>query len=561
MASRRRVTGVAGGFFAGTLLVLLSACNSPAVSQPAPAAPEGAELQQAAAEKTVTCEPGKEAWRSPGPPKRGGTLVLGADVFEHMDMTKSGRTSLGAMPQVYNTLVRYRGCFSSDTTMVPSLAASWQVSPDGRAWTLKLRQDVKWQNLPPVNGRQFTSADVAWMIELQKQEGVLRSYWEDVTHEEPDAFTIVLRTPEPQADFLLKVGAPTNLMMPREIKEQYGDFKTVAVGTGAFMVKDFRPAQGEMVLAPNPGYYDKGDDGAPLPYVSEVRSQAFADYTSQLAALRAGQIDTTSTFGLRKLDADALRGSSIRPWDFLAFAPQSLWFNLTRAPWNDPAVRKAVALAINQEELIDVNHGGAVYTGFIPVSLVDYAWSQEKLKEKFKPDPAEAKRRLAALGVAAPGRELDFKTCTAGAEEAEVVQRQLADVGLPSKLEVVAGACSPVQAKLDYDVAWTGVSGAPFPGYWVGEFVRTGNSRNTMMLSDPQVDALAAAQEGEMDPAKRKRLIDQAQERLYELMPYHPAITRVFYHALSCRVRNYLQMQPAYNPPSAVYAWIDTSGC
>lgn len=546
------------GIFAAALLI--SGCAQAGPTQQS-GAPEAAQIQQAAVENPAACVPGKEVWRSPGPPKRGGTLVRGADLFEHMDMTKGGRTSNSAMPQVYNTLVQYRGCFASDTVMVPSLAASWQVSSDGKTWTLQLRQDVKWQNLPPVNGRGFTSADVAWMIEEQKRGGVLQSYWQDVAHEEPDPHTVVLRTAEAQADFLGKVGAPTNLMMPREIKEQYGDFRTVAVGTGAFMVKEFKPVQGELVVEPNPSYYDKGDDGQPLPYVSQVRAVAFADYTAQLAALRAGQIDSTSTFGLRKLDADALRQTGLRPWDFLAFAPQSLWFNLTRKPWDSTEVRKAVGLAIDQEDLIAVNRGGATYTGYIPPSLVEYAWPQEKLKQKFKPDPERAKRLLAELGVSGTGRELDLKTCTAGAEEAEVVQKQLAAVGLPSKLEVIAGACSPVQEKLDYDVAWTGVTGVPFPGYWVNDFVRTGSSRNSMKLSDPQVDALGKAQEGEMDPVKRKQIIEQAQERLYEVFPYHPAITRVFYHAVSCRVRNYVQMQPAYNPPSAVNAWIDPTGC
>ena len=76
-----------------------------------------------------------------------------------------------------------------------------------------------------------------------------------------------------------------------------------------------------------------------------------------------------------------------------------------------------------------------------------------------------------------------------------------------------------------------------------------------------QESALANAQEGEMDPVKRKQIIDQAQDRLYELMPYHPAISRIFYHAVSCRVRNYIQIQPGYNAPSPVYAWIDPTGC
>ncbi len=489
-------------------------------------------------------------------------MVRGGDVFEHMDETKPGRTARGAMPQVYNTLVQFRGCFPSDTAMVPGLASSWQISEDGQTWTFKLRDDVKWQNVPPVNGRSFVSADVGWMIDLQKREGVLQSFWRDVAHSEPDAHTVALKLAQADADFLEKMGNPSNWMMPREIKEQYGDFKTVAAGTGAFIVAEFKAAQGQLVLRPNPDYFDMGADGKRLPYVDEVRGIGFSDYTAQFAALRAGQIDSTSTFGLRKLDADAMRQSQpkMRFWEMLAFAPQALWFNLSRKPFDDVRVRKAVALAIPPEDLIDVNRGGAAYAGFVPASLVDWAWSQDKLKEKFKADPDRAKRLLADLAVSNTN-ELDLKTCTAGAEEAEVVQRNLQAVGLRSKLTVEAGACGPVQEKRDYDLAWTGVSGILFPGYWAGDFVRTGSSQNTMLFSDPQLDSLAAAQQREFEPRTRRQIIDQIQDRLYDLMPYYPPIGRIFYHAVSCRTHNYMQIQPGYNTPAAVYAWLDPEGC
>src|SRR5207237_4557088 len=98
-----------------TAVLFMTGCVQAA---PKTAAPSAAEVQQNAADNPADCVPGKEVWRSPGPPKRGGTLVRGADIVDHMDMTKTGRTAQGSMPQVYNTLVQYRGCFSSDTAMV-----------------------------------------------------------------------------------------------------------------------------------------------------------------------------------------------------------------------------------------------------------------------------------------------------------------------------------------------------------------------------------------------------------------------------------------------------------
>ncbi len=541
-------------------VLVLSAC-APGGAGSGPA-PDAAQVRSAEGAGSGACEPGKEVWRSPGPPTRGGTLVRAVSGFDHLDMTKPGLTALGATPQVYNSLIRFRGCFPSDTAMVPSLARAWEISPDGRAWTFKLRDDVKWQNRPPVNGRSFTSADVGKMIDLQKKEGVLRTYWIDVTNEQPDDHTVVLRTAEPQADLLGKVGAPANVIMPQEIREAYGDFKSVAVGTGAFMVKSFKPGQ-EVVLEPNPDYYENGDDGKRLPYLDEVRAIFFGDTAAELAALRAGRIDSTTTFGLRKLDADALRQSQpkMRPWEMRAFAPQALWFNLSRKPFDDVRVRRAAALAIDVDDLIAVNRGGAGYNGYVPVSLTEYAWPHDKLRQKFKADPERARRLLAEAGFPSGTPEFELFAQSSGAEEAEVVQRHLEAVGLRSKITVIPGTFTATWQKRDYDLAWSGIGGVLFPGYWAGDLIRTGSPLNYMMFSDPELDKLADAQAREMDPVRRKHLIDQIQDRLYDLMLYYPPINRAFYHFVSCRVRNHIQIQPGYNSPAVLYAWIDTAGC
>ena len=82
-----------------------------------------------------------------------------------------------------------------------------------------------------------------------------------------------------------------------------------------------------------------------------------------------------------------------------------------------------------------------------------------------------------------------------------------------------------------------------------------------MQFSDAQIDVLADAQQREFEPVKRRQIIDQVQERLHDLMPYYTPIGRIFYHALSCRTRNYVQIQPGYNTPGPLYAWLDTTGC
>jgi ABC-type transport system substrate-binding protein len=80
-------------------------------------------------------------------------------------------------------------------------------------------------------------------------------------------------------------------------------------------------------------------------------------------------------------------------------------------------------------------------------------------------------------------------------------------------------------------------------------------------VNDAQVQSLGLAQAREMDPIKRKQTLDQIQDRLYDLMPYVPMVSRLYYHVTSCRLQNARRAVPSYNHPMVKEAWIDTSGC
>ncbi|HTE83101.1 MAG TPA: ABC transporter substrate-binding protein [Dehalococcoidia bacterium] len=204
---RRSVLKIAG---AGAALPLLAACGTRtptrgSAGSGAPAAPKDLAVGP---DQAYDCTPGKEAWRSPGPPKRGGTLVKASLDFSHLDPTTPGGAANEVAPQVYNTLLSFRGCFFEDTFLNPDLAKSWTASQDGLTWTLHLREDARWHDKPPLNGRAFTSGDVAWMLEYQKAGGLGRNFWAGVDkHQEPDRNTIVLTLKSPDAEYQVCIGA------------------------------------------------------------------------------------------------------------------------------------------------------------------------------------------------------------------------------------------------------------------------------------------------------------------------------------------------------------------
>lgn len=551
-------------FIVPAILLALSAAACAGPVRPDQGGATGEELAQQARERAgeYKCDEGKEYWRGQSAPKRGGTWRWDNQTV-HLDVSApDGRWWYHG--GAYEYLVKPRACYYNDMAMVPDLATSWEVSPDGLIWTLKLRDNVKWHNLPPVNGRAFSSADVAWTIEHHKAGAGLRTFWEPVSYQTPDATTVVLRLKEPNADFLNLLATEQNVMLPREVKEQRGDFKNTMVGTGPFQLKDYKPTT-HVIWERNPNYYVMGSDGKPLPYMDEINQASLADEAARVAAFRAGQIDRNTNGGFFKLDADPIKQNKalkVRSYDNPAANMYAVWMRAGEAPWNDVRVRKAVSLAIDRDDIIAALAGGGVQQGFLPSAVGgDYAWPPEKIKAAFKPDPVQAKKLLAEAGHGAGIGPFAIKTAGNYGQMVEVIQKQLEAVGIKVTLEIAPGsAVTPVLARRDFELGYGPWSGGRLPSFWLGEIFQAGSPRNITGYSDPRLDQLAAAQMRELDPSKRKVLLDQIQDYLVETMPIVPTITRVYYHFETCRVQN---MRPQHNSAHAwgvVESWIDENG-
>ena len=146
--------------------------------------------------------------------------------------------------------------------------------------------------------------------------------------------------------------------------------------------------------------------------------------------------------------------------------------------------------------------------------------------------------------------------------QVEITLKQLEAVGIKARIEVEPTSNSTTLPKGEYDASWGALTPASyFPDRWLGSAIRTGGSRNYIFFGDPQVDALSLAQAREMDPAKRKQIIDQLQDRLYELMPYIPVANLVYYRFYSCRMKNMRSTDWQANLTGITHAWLDPSTC
>ena len=186
-----------------------------------------------------------------------------------------------------------------------SLAESWEISPDGLAYTFHIRPGVRWHDKPPMNGREFTAADVEYnfhrmlgmgsgFTEPSPGIGELGSpQWESITA--TDDHTVVFRLKQP---YLRTVNVVTDwysmVIYPPEVIEEHGnmeDWRTL-VGTGPFVLDDY--VEGSLLAySKNPDYwgYDEKFPDNRLPYIDELRWTIMPEEATFLAALRAGQVD------------------------------------------------------------------------------------------------------------------------------------------------------------------------------------------------------------------------------------------------------------------------------
>ncbi|MSQ14352.1 MAG: ABC transporter substrate-binding protein [Dehalococcoidia bacterium] len=256
--------------------------------------------------------------------ERGGKLTIpdtsmfGNPNDPHLPATATGRDY--AMPATNAILTRN---IYDKFSIVPDLAKSWEVSKDGLTYTFKFNQGVKFQNTPPVNGREFTSEDAKYtLMRVTADPSVIVEKWKPRFQraldfgkldgmDTPDKYTLVVRLKEPYAPFLDAVAHPGSGILPREFVEKFPEKVILEgmIGTGAFMPTEYRN-QNIASFKKNPDYWRKDSQGGQLPYIDEVSFLYFADIQAQYAAFRARQIDITSvTTGLSTID-------SIKKWGY-----------------------------------------------------------------------------------------------------------------------------------------------------------------------------------------------------------------------------------------------------
>jgi peptide/nickel transport system substrate-binding protein len=483
-----------------------------------------------------------------GDAKRGGTLVVRSGPIRGIDPhLETWGAALQVIHQTYNALLKFN---HDGTKILPDLAESWE-QKDDVTYSFKLRQGVKFHNVPPVNGRELTSEDVKYSIERQMtdQPGKFQHAYfflgKLASIQTPDKYTIVFKTKEPYAPFLNYIANPWTVIVAREVVEKHGDLQRHAIGTGPFIMQEYRREQ-EALFVKNPHYFKKG-----LPYLDEVRIQYVIDPAAATAAFRGQQTDISL---LEFADVPSIKASNAR----ITVAEITTMFPIVlrtrpydeqrplKPPFTEKKVRQAIQAAIRQEEFIEIVRSGwgATMTGPIPTYRKPWALPASARPEF---DLKKAKRLLTEAGYP-NGFETELIVGSPGdnVKSAQVVKDQLAKVGIQVNLKPMEMA-QYYNKSYSYDYSMsvhTALTGEepeeairPYYGA-TATYYRWGN-KEIHRLIDEQAKLL--------DLKKRVDMVHQIQRMLLDDAPNVFLYTPVVHYGVQPWVKNYTVPINAYD--------------
>ena len=466
------------------------------------------------------------------PPKKGGTLIVGNGddprVLSGNFSFQIPDTMVGCM--VYEGLLRFGPGFKLE----PGLAKSWEVSPDGKTYTMHL-DDSKWED-----GKPVTSEDVAWsLMNISAKYGpkfIPAGKLID-TIDTSDPHTVVFHLKQPFGPFLFSLVCEQNAaIMPKHIFEGTDILKNPAlttkpIGSGAFRVAEWVPGD-HITMVRNPDYRRAGK-----PYLDKVILKTIPDSAARILALQAGEIDMIEElyFSLtyfKQLSAD----KRFQTHSVGYGADDLVLLNVKNAPLDKPEVRQALMVAIDRDYLFKNVYLGL---GQMATSIVDsrLTWAHNPAvdyNKMYAYDPARAKKMLDDAGVK-PGADgtrftirLAFSANRADdVQTAQVLQRNWQAVGIKVVLQGTEGNLFATKVFGDYDFD------AAIANYSTGGDVALGVSRlyttdsirkgsvyvNGSRYSNPEVDALFDQGRDAANQEERAKAYFKVQEILAKELP------------------------------------------
>jgi peptide/nickel transport system substrate-binding protein len=454
--------------------------------------------------------------------KPGGTMVM--LVQPEPPTLASYMNTSGPIGMVTSKI--FDGLLEYDMKLQPiaSLAEKWEITPDGKTITFKIREGVTFHD-----GKPLTSADVQFSIMEAAKKTHPRgpNTFRAVTAvETPDATTAIFKLSEAAPYMIMALSSYETPILPKHIYGE-GDLKAHPnannpIGSGPFKFVEWK--KGELIrLDKNPAYWRKGQ-----PYLDRIVARYIPDATTRTAALEKGEVHFAAMGAVPFNDAKKLASSTLVDVTTVGhemISPVSEFLlNTKKAPLDNVKVRQAIAHAVDRQFIIDniwFGYGKAA-TGPMSSNFAPSGLYTDKVKIYQAANGVEiANKLLDEAGF--PKKEGGFRfelthdSLPYGQEwnrTGEYFQQAMAKIGIKIniRLEDVPRWLKRVYTDYDFDTTAGYLYNLPDPVLGVHRVAHSGQIKpgtvfvNGARWSDPKVDELLDKATIEPDPKKRGEL-------------------------------------------------------
>ncbi len=427
---------------------------------------------------------------------------------------------------------------NQDLATTPALAASAELSPDKTEMTLVLRDDVSWHD-----GRPFVANDVVFTIQAMQDRATLSTEAGRVgfikTATAVDAHTVKLKFVRPESrpgeKLLFKI-LPAHAFTGTAVKRT-DPFRNKPIGTGPWALSQYN--EDNSITFKKSAHY-KGSVG-----VSEVTMREVSDKNYQAKLLLYESLEGL----VRVLPRDLAILQNNRKVELYPYQTNSWWyvgFNMKRAPFDDPNVRKAISELVDVPALLAPVGTGDLLSGPFVKSSPYYNHDVNPAAY----DSAAASALLTASGWAKTGnawtkrgrpltlRVAAHQSLESAQEVAINLQSQLQGAGIAVNVEFLDDAAwkARVWRDRDYDLVlsqWTFDRNED-----VREQFHSAGSRNFSSYANPAVDKLLDSARDAADPYARKSALRDVHKRVHDDAPMIFLWTLDSYAALSVKIKN-----------------------
>ncbi len=424
-------------------------------------------------------------------------LVLGLQQEPtSLDPTADATASIDGMltQNVYESLT----IVAENGEVQPNLAKSWDISEDGLTYTFHLEDGVKFHD-----GTDFNADDVLFSFNramaedsVNPSKGIFKPI-DSVSA--PDAATVEIKLKNKDAFFLFNMGQGDSAIVA---EESAANNNATPVGTGPFKFDSWTRGD-RLTLVKNPDHREAGTVA-----LDKVVFRFISDPAAATAAMMAEELDAFPGFPapelLPQFEADPRFRVNVGSTE----GEVILAMNNSKPPFDNVEVRRAIAAALDRDEIID----GAMYGQAVPIGSFypPHGSAYVDLTGAYPHDTAKAKATFESAGIAGSTVTLRVPPFPYATRSAEIIQAQLAEAGLDAKVENVEWGfwIDEVYKKKNYDmtiIAHTSPNDmgnfARGPDYFYG-------------YDDPEFTALWDKIQTEADPAKRDELLKEGQQYL-----------------------------------------------